>query len=172
MIYGFYESVCPCTRQRNSPYGQTIRRSIYDTRWPAHLPSKIRRYKRFPQGPTSLSWYIKPCTYMGQIYVYSPGISDYVTIAMSTPVLIKIPPIDASGILNKPCNMHWKFCAGRRFLLIWIHWFSLDLTHRFRLDLTHRFWLDWTECLQNNPTLKLWNIQQFWELKLVLSITL
>ena len=37
-------------RQRNNTYGQTVIRSIYDTRWLEHSHSPIHRYKRRPTG--------------------------------------------------------------------------------------------------------------------------
>ena len=45
------------TRQRNSPYGKKFRRSIYNTRWPEHPHSLVRRYEQRPQGPTAWTRY-------------------------------------------------------------------------------------------------------------------
>ena len=39
-------------RERNSPYGNTVRNSLYKTRWPKYPRLKIHCYKLRPQGPT------------------------------------------------------------------------------------------------------------------------
>ena len=49
------------TIQRNSPYKQTVRRFIYNNRWPKILHSLIQKYRRQPQGSTSRPQYIESC---------------------------------------------------------------------------------------------------------------
>ena len=62
IIKGGVEGASFCApRQSNSLYGQTFRKSIYDTRWPEHPHLPIRRYKQRPQGSNS-----RPC------YTYCP----------------------------------------------------------------------------------------------------
>ena len=68
--------------QRNSTYIQTVRRSVYETRWPEHPHLPIRQYKRRPLGPAS-----RPC--------YTP------TLILSTFLRFLLP---SSMIISDPLS--------------------------------------------------------------------
>ena len=47
--------------QRNIPYGQTTRWSVYKTRWPKHPHLQILQYKIHSQGPATWIHYMESC---------------------------------------------------------------------------------------------------------------
>ena len=143
----------PAPRQRNSPYGQMVRRYIYETRQSkkTHFPIwwSTNDSNREPlHGPLTWSpapsrsygirlclrlWYRNPCQYRKRCKHAATS---------------KACPLPASVIWRKRCHWNQKFCAG--------HYFWLDSNHRFWIDLTHHFWLDSTHRFQLYPTRDFW----------------
>ena len=55
------------------------------------------------------------------------------------------------------------------FYLHFMHWSSIQVHYSSTITVRPEVVHHWTGCSQNNPTLKSWDITQFWELKLVLK---
>ena len=134
-------------RQRNISYGNTIRRSIYETRWTKYPHSQIRRYKQQPEGPTHQPLHIKSCPDMAQICAKSTSTSILPAPHLMLRSLwalhhcIKSPSIAVLGIWHKWCHWNWKFRSGHSFQLHSTHRLQLNSTHSFRLNLTLFFLL-------------------------------
>ena len=197
-------------RQRNSTYVQTVRQSIYETKWPYHPHSPIRQYWQLPQGPPLWPRYMESCpfhkhatsttTYTSKSM--APCISAAVTITASTELLRQETAHHRIRYMTLAPSSASTFLLVTGFDLIWLTIFNLirlnccfDL---IRLNYYYLIWFDsrlmylfltrvtqfeshssqasgrstWPGCLQKIPTLKLWNIPQFWSLKLGLARTL
>ena len=137
---GFNGSFCLCTIQSNSPYGQTVRRSIYDTRGTKHPHSPILRYEQCPQLPAPWT----PYTSIPSSLNYSPPhklhiLVDFKMVFPGVPLfrLLHLGPryISAAQIVISllccgsklfPTSLQYSLCSETHFIR-WIHPFLCGL---------------------------------------------
>ena len=160
-MVGVMKSSVYIPRQRNSPYRQTFRRSIYNTRWPKHPHYPILRYKQRHQG---LPWWQHYMDY------WQPRPELHLCILLHIQSIIlwlrrdcheHDTALRSHALLHliccrEPRHRNLRFLIIQQFLLDSTQGFWRDPTQFLRINLTQGFWLYLTQFSQLGSTHGFW----------------